>query len=430
MDQQISTRKVEIYVLESDKDKKDEYYKKLRDWNYQSRCYSNDIINMLQSIRIIENFNKNNDSENAKTLEDFLDTSRRNVGYKLVSDKYKELPSYIRSSVNNYVFNDFKNTIGDILRGNRTVTSYKKGMPVFFMSTALRNLKQEDNKFTFDFLGIPMATKLGRDRSNNKEIISRIISGEYKMSDSSFQIKDGKMFLNIVFKSPKKKISLDKDKILGVDLGINFPAYIAINSDSNFRMSIGDRDSFLNQRLGMQKMRRNIQKTLKVSCGGKGRAKKMKKFDSIGTKERNFATTMNHNFSKHIIEAAIKNNCGTINIEDLSGISKNEKNNFVLRNWSYFQLQEMIKYKADKAGIEINVINPQYSSQRCSKCGYIEKENRETQSKFICKSCGVEENADYNAAKNISMAHTKDYKKQIDDHKKKFDKKEEELLAQ
>ena len=49
------------------------------------------------------------------------------------------------------------------------------------------------------------------------------------------------------------------------------------------------------------------------------------------------------------------------------------------------------------------MINPEYTSQRCSKCGYIDSENRKTQAQFICLKCGFEENADYNASQNIAL---------------------------
>nr|MCR5110264.1 transposase [Ruminococcus sp.] len=48
-------------------------------------------------------------------------------------------------------------------------------------------------------------------------------------------------------------------------------------------------------------------------------------------------------------------------------------------------------------------IDPKNTSRRCSKCGYIDKENRETQSRFICLKCGFKENADYNASQNIGI---------------------------
>jgi putative transposase len=46
-------------------------------------------------------------------------------------------------------------------------------------------------------------------------------------------------------------------------------------------------------------------------------------------------------------------------------------------------------------------VNPRHTSQRCSCCGHTAKENRLSQALFRCQSCGYEENADINAAKNI-----------------------------
>jgi transposase len=47
------------------------------------------------------------------------------------------------------------------------------------------------------------------------------------------------------------------------------------------------------------------------------------------------------------------------------------------------------------------LVNPRHTSQECSACGCIDKENRKSQSKFVCKDCGFTANADINAAINI-----------------------------
>lgn len=47
---------------------------------------------------------------------------------------------------------------------------------------------------------------------------------------------------------------------------------------------------------------------------------------------------------------------------------------------------------------------PAYTSQCCSQCGHVEKDNRKKQAEFVCLACGHSENADLNAAKNIRMA--------------------------
>ncbi len=46
-------------------------------------------------------------------------------------------------------------------------------------------------------------------------------------------------------------------------------------------------------------------------------------------------------------------------------------------------------------------IDPKYTSQRCHNCGEVRRANRKSQSVYHCKECGVEKNADVNAALNI-----------------------------
>jgi hypothetical protein len=46
-------------------------------------------------------------------------------------------------------------------------------------------------------------------------------------------------------------------------------------------------------------------------------------------------------------------------------------------------------------------VNPAYTSQTCSECGYCDSRNRESQADFECKQCHMSMNADLNAARNI-----------------------------
>ena len=47
---------------------------------------------------------------------------------------------------------------------------------------------------------------------------------------------------------------------------------------------------------------------------------------------------------------------------------------------------------------------PQYTSQTCSHCGCIDKQNRPSQAVFKCVACGFAAHADHNAALNILAA--------------------------
>ena len=64
----------------------------------------------------------------------------------------------------------------------------------------------------------------------------------------------------------------------------------------------------------------------------------------------------------------------------------------------------MIEYKAEREGIKVRYVDPAYTSQTCSKCGHVDKENRPTQAKFKCVNCGLELNADHNASINIARS--------------------------
>jgi putative transposase len=59
----------------------------------------------------------------------------------------------------------------------------------------------------------------------------------------------------------------------------------------------------------------------------------------------------------------------------------------------------------DKAAGRVEKVNPAYTSQACSRCTVVDREARESQAVFRCRSCGYCGNADVNAARNIAAGH-------------------------
>ena len=53
----------------------------------------------------------------------------------------------------------------------------------------------------------------------------------------------------------------------------------------------------------------------------------------------------------------------------------------------------------------VEVVNPAYTSQRCSECGHVDSNSRESQALFCCTACAYTSNADVNAARNIAAGH-------------------------
>ena len=65
---------------------------------------------------------------------------------------------------------------------------------------------------------------------------------------------------------------------------------------------------------------------------------------------------------------------------------------------------DMLAYKQAMLGGELLKVPPHYTSQTYLSYRHVAKENRKTQSDFVCVECGFSENTDIVGAKNILMA--------------------------
>jgi putative transposase len=65
----------------------------------------------------------------------------------------------------------------------------------------------------------------------------------------------------------------------------------------------------------------------------------------------------------------------------------------------------LVQRLEDKAPGRVEKVPPAYTSQRCSACGHVARENRESQAAFQCVACKFACNADVNAARNIAAGH-------------------------
>ena len=104
------------------------------------------------------------------------------------------------------------------------------------------------------------------------------------------------------------------------------------------------------------------------------------------------------------------NDVGEIVIEDLKNVKHGSKQNkkkihknFMnkLQRWSYRKTTDKLERLCEENGILLTKVNPSYTSQTCSYCGYIDKDSRNGEN-FSCQYCGSNLDADLNAAINLS----------------------------
>lgn len=90
------------------------------------------------------------------------------------------------------------------------------------------------------------------------------------------------------------------------------------------------------------------------------------------------------------------------------GVNVSQKRglNRAILDKGWHRLELALANAARYTGARLVKVNPAYTSQWCSACGFVTEGNRESQSVFVCKAagCGYTAHADVNAARNIKAA--------------------------
>ena len=180
------------------------------------------------------------------------------------------------------------------------------------------------------------------------------------------------------------ELKIKPKKDLGIDRGL---VYFITTSDSEFI-----KNPKINEKTEkeLRILNRKLSRTKK---GSNNRIKIIKKLQRLYLKRlRKRLDFLNKLTTK------LGNEYETIYLEDLS-VSKmvqDKKFSKDISDVAWSKFEELLKYKT-----HVFKVNPAYTSQECSSCGHVHKDNRKNQSHFKCTSCGHEENADLNASKVI-----------------------------
>ncbi len=89
---------------------------------------------------------------------------------------------------------------------------------------------------------------------------------------------------------------------------------------------------------------------------GKGRAKKMQAIEMYKQKEKDYIKGRLHAYTRKLVDLCVTNRCGKLMLKDQEQKeTEAKKEEFLLRNWGYFGLKEMLAYKCNVAGVELIV---------------------------------------------------------------------------
>jgi len=243
--------------------------------------------------------------------------------------------------------------------------------------------------------------KLGWLRYRN----SRNIQGDIR--NATVSLKAGRWFVSIQTEREVNKPLPEATSAIGIDVGI---ARFATFSDGSHLAPL---NSFKRHERALRKAQQSLSRKEKFSSNWRKAKRKVQRLHArIGNARHDYL---------HKATTAISQNHAMVCIEDLqvrnmsksaSGTSEAPGRNIraksglnkAILDQGWFEFRRQLQYKLDWNGGMLIAVPPQNTSRTCPACGYVSKDNRQTQAGFVCVECGYENNADVVGAINILRA--------------------------
>ena len=322
----------------------------------------------------------------------------------------------------------------DILRGDTSIPSYKNNIPIELHKKNIRlEISKDDNGGVKEWLfrlslfsnaakkenNLPTGSLLfkaivpAKSAKSVRTILERCYDEVYSISGSKLKYENGKWFLMLCYSFDKPLSEPDEQNAKNI-MGVHIAKHNAVmcTFSHNKKVLTIDGGEVLAFSIQVERRRRNIgmaSSKHSVLCGdgrvGHGYHTKMEPLEHIGNKISNFRNTTNHRYSRQIVNWAVQNKCGVIQIEDLNGLATEELEKYsLLKNWSYYDLIAKIEYKAKEFGIKVIKVGYKGLRKWCSDCKAptIERKNDDDGNEVdICTCCGQIFDTDYNIPKAL-----------------------------
>lgn len=216
--------------------------------------------------------------------------------------------------------------------------------------------------------------------------------------------KNDKIIINVLYSQDEYKSNVDKEKVLGIDLGVNNLMTVVSNTEMTPFIIDGKPLKSINQYYNKRKSQ--LQERAK-KCNDKHNTKRMSR---LTERRNNKVKDYMHKVSGMIIGLALSNSVGTIIIGNNSGwkqqVDMGKRTNQAFVGIPYYQLIQMITYKATLVGIEVKTVEESFTSGTSYLDGELPIQNNYNKARRITRgqfksNTGLIINADVNAAYQI-----------------------------
>lgn len=268
--------------------------------------------------------------------------------------------------------------------------------PISFRRSQLDLVANRDWSYSQDNNILSLNTIKGRIKTTpTNKGFEKYFDGTWSFGTAKIvKIKNNWFFHLAVAKETKDFNKDEVNHVVGIDRGLRF---LATSYDEKGKVEFFDGKKIITKRNNYKRLRAELQ--------SKGTRSAKRKLKRISDRENRWMTDVNHSITKTLVEKYGKNTLFVL--EDLTGIRFNsdyleKSTKDQVNSWAFFQFESFLVYKAQQRASEVLKVSPKYTSQRCPKCGTINKNNRNHKThEYHCKNCGYCSNDDRTAAMNI-----------------------------
>ncbi|MFD1549564.1 RNA-guided endonuclease InsQ/TnpB family protein [Levilactobacillus fuyuanensis] len=304
--------------------------------------------------------------------------------YKTVREQMKQHPYRCKNEENKWV------------QIPRDLTWLVK--PIQFRRPQADLVRQSNYSFVDRMRQISMTTLGKRTKLGfTKKGFEKYFTDDWKLGTAKLVRNRDKWFLHIgITKEVRNFDANDNPQIVGIDRGLRF---LATAFDSKGKTLFFNGQKILRRRKKFLEIRRQLQ--------SKGTRSANKKLKQLAQRENRWMTDVNHRLAKTLVTAYGSHTLFIL--EDLTNVTFNTDDlpkslRSSHRSWSFFQLESFLTYKAQAIQSAVVKVSPAFTSQRCPKCGLIEKTNRHHDAhEYWCQQCQYRCNDDRLGAMNIKM---------------------------
>lgn len=309
----------------------------------------------------------------------------------------------------------------------KNIPNFKSNQPIIIPH--LRIVSSEENHYCIECTLFSNSYKKDNNIQGNvrlrlmpqtaseKTILQRVWSNEYQIGRSELIYqKSGKKIGWVLALTYKFERSTTETNLPTKRLGVYMSESVAIYASSpdesgTFVIDGSDIPIFAHRIEAIRQQKQHQARNCGNGRRGHGTKTRVNAIYNAQHIIDNYRSTKNDIYSHDLVEYAHAHNFTDIYIEDLTGTKANNAFPRRMQHWTYYDLQQKIKFKADIYGIRVHIVKGDFAI-KCSKCGYTHLNNLErgVVDRFRCYECGYDTSINYNASRNIAVAEEKEAK--------------------